>query len=319
MNQDLGFTPERTALLVIDPVNDFLSDGGAAWELTRTTVLKHNVVGHLKQAIEGARRNGIPVLFGPMAYTEEDYSADRLYRRSPINRLMYERRMFQAGSWGADFHPELRPQDQDIVLEPHKGIDVFETDLPQHLADLGVAHLVICGMTASLCCESTGRHAMERGYDVTFLSDAIGSDNIPSYEAAIRVTYPMIANSVMTVREFIQSLESPSRLRPGDIVRGSDHLKIGRVIRVIQGEQVEVPYIEVHQGRFFKKPLYIPLDAIVRRAGDTLFVNVPRIVVGKTPWRKPPSSELERVKHGPRQEQVGKLYRSMSPQSQKTA
>ncbi len=43
-------------------------------------------------------------------------------------------------------------------------------------------------MTASLCCESTGRRAMERGYDVTFLSNAIGADNPAAYEAAISPT-----------------------------------------------------------------------------------------------------------------------------------
>ncbi len=53
-----GFVPERTALLVIDPVNDFLSEGGADWDMARRTVEKHDVVGHLKQAIEGARQRG---------------------------------------------------------------------------------------------------------------------------------------------------------------------------------------------------------------------------------------------------------------------
>ncbi len=43
-----GFVPERTALLVIDPVNDFLSEGGADWDMARRTVEKHDVVGHLK-------------------------------------------------------------------------------------------------------------------------------------------------------------------------------------------------------------------------------------------------------------------------------
>jgi nicotinamidase-related amidase len=59
----ISFLPNRTALLIIDPVNDFLSEGGAGWELTETTVKKHDVVGHLKQAIEGARLHSIPVLF----------------------------------------------------------------------------------------------------------------------------------------------------------------------------------------------------------------------------------------------------------------
>lgn len=41
----LAFPRDRTALLVIDPVNDFLSEGGAAWDLTRNTVQLHDVVG----------------------------------------------------------------------------------------------------------------------------------------------------------------------------------------------------------------------------------------------------------------------------------
>jgi len=95
--------------------------------------------------------------------------------------------MFLAGSWGADFHPALQPQMHEVMLLPHKSIDVFDTDLPDHLQPLEVMHLVIDGMTANLCCESTGRHAMEKGYDVTFLSDAIGAENLPAWEASNRV------------------------------------------------------------------------------------------------------------------------------------
>jgi ureidoacrylate peracid hydrolase len=89
--------------------------------MTKATVAMHDVVANLKRAIEGARRRGIPVLYGPMAYTEEDHADHELHRRSGINRLMFEHKMFLAGSWGADFHPELRPTDGDIVLLPHKG------------------------------------------------------------------------------------------------------------------------------------------------------------------------------------------------------
>ncbi|MCA1573713.1 MAG: isochorismatase family protein, partial [Acidobacteria bacterium] len=83
----ISFPPDRTALLVIDPVNDFLSEGGAGWELVKNTVEKNDVIGNLKRAIEVARGHGIPVLFGPMAYTEEDYANEQLQRKSGINRL----------------------------------------------------------------------------------------------------------------------------------------------------------------------------------------------------------------------------------------
>ncbi len=161
--QQLAFPRGQTALLIIDPVNDFLSEGGAAYEMTKRTLKLHNVIEHLQEAVEGARARGVPVLFGPMAFTEEDYASEELQRRSAINRFMFERKMFLAGTWGADFHPQLRPMGGDIVLLPHKSIDVFETDLPRHLERLGITHVVIAGMTANLCCESTGRHAMEKG------------------------------------------------------------------------------------------------------------------------------------------------------------
>jgi len=257
----ISFPPNRTALLVIDPVNDLLSEGGAGWELTKTTVEKNDVIGNLKHAIEGARGRGIHVLFGPMAYTEEDC-------RSGINRLMFDKKMFLAGSWGADFHPDLQPRQEDTVLLPHKSCDVFQTDLPEHLRRMGITHLVIAGMTANLCCESTGRHAMEEGFDVTFLSDAIGAASIPEYEASIRVNYPLIGNAVITVDEFLAALEASTaalvQVQPGDTVRGSDHGEIGTVEKVVEATEETESYMLVPRGLIFKTDTYIPLDAVVK-------------------------------------------------------
>ncbi len=46
-----SFPAGRTALLVIDPVNDFLSEGGATWDLWKTMVKLHDVVGNLRRAV----------------------------------------------------------------------------------------------------------------------------------------------------------------------------------------------------------------------------------------------------------------------------
>ncbi len=310
-----GFPRARTVLLVIDPVNDFLSEGGAAWDMTKWTVKKHDVVGHLKQAIDGARERGVPVLFAPMAYTEEDYADRELQRRSGINRLMFERKMFLAGSWGADFHPDLRPRDDEAVLLPHKGIDVFETDLPDHLERLGTTHLVIAGMTASLCCESTGRHAMEHGYDVTFLSDAIGADNPAAYEAAIHLNYPLIANAVLEAEEFLAAIDGEEgvSVEPGERVRGSDHGEIGTIKDVVAPSAETPGYLLVPRGRVFERDTYIPLDAIVKKAGGDVFVNIPKLIVEKMPWDAPPSPAEQEAKRGPRSGQVERLYRSRDP------
>ncbi len=311
-----GFPVDKSALLVIDPVNDFLSEGGAAWDLTKSTVKKNDVVGSLRRVIDGAHERGVPVVFAPMAYTEEDYANEELQRRTAINRIMFERKMFLAGSWGADFHPDLQPGEGDIVLEPHKGTDVFETDLPEHLERLGTTHVVICGMTANLCCESTGRHLAEHGYDVTYLSDAIGAESLPAYEASIHLNYPLIGNAVLEVDELLAAIDGAGegpRPRPGDTVYGSDRGKLGTIEEVAEPTDETAGYLLVKRGVIFDRDTYVPLDAVTMRIGDDVFINVPKLVVGKMPWDQPPSPAAVGDKQGPPAAEVEHLYGSRSP------
>jgi ureidoacrylate peracid hydrolase len=306
------FDPARTALIVIDPVNDFLAPGGAAWDLTETTVNSNGVIGHLRQLIDGVRASGIPVLYGPMAYTADDYADQQLQRRTGINRIMFERQMFQAGTWGADFHEFLRPGAGEVVLCPHKGTDVFETDLPDHLEQLGTTQLLIAGMTANLCVESTGRHAAEHGYDVTFVRNAIGAENVPAYEAAIRLNFPLIGNAVMDVEDVLGAI-GPDRLPdPGDDVYASDQFEIGSIGEVAEESGGRPGWILVERG-IFRRDTYIPLDAVVKVSTGKAFVNVPKLVIGKMPWDAPPSASERAAKVGPETGTFERLYGSVAP------
>lgn len=311
----ISFPLDKTALLVIDPVNDFLSEGGAAYELTKNTLKLHNMIDHLRKAIEGARARGIPVLFGPMAYTEDDYADEQLQKRSGINRMMFETKMFLAGSWGADFHPDLQPQSEDIVLLPHKTCDVFRTDLPEHLQRMGITHLVIAGMAANLCCESTARHAIEDGYDVTMIKDAMGAASLPEYEAAVHLNLPLISNAVITAEEFLAAIQASSasamvEVQEGDTVRGSDHGDIGTVSKVVKASGDTEGYILVPRGLIFKTDTYIPMDTVTKRSGTDVFINVPKLVVGEMPWKEAPTRKDRAAKQGPRAGEVNKLYGS---------
>jgi ureidoacrylate peracid hydrolase len=318
----LSYPIDKTALLVIDPVNDFLSEGGAAYELTKNTLKLHNMIDHLKQTIDGARAKGIPVLFGPMAYTEDDYADEKLQKKSGINRMMFETKMFQAGSWGADFHPDLQPQSGDIVLLPHKSCDVFRSDLPDHLERLGITHLVIAGMAANLCCESTARHAMEDGYDVTMIKDAMGAASLPEYEAAVHLNLPLVSNAVITTKEFLKALSvsKPASLvevKDGDTVLGSDNGEVGTVEKVVQPNGENEGYILISKGIIFTDEIYIPLDAVTKRSRKEVFINIPKLVVAKMPWKEAPTRKDRKAKEGPRAVDVDKLYRSRTASSLK--
>lgn len=311
------FEQGRTALLVIDPVNEFLHEDGAAWEMTKSTVKKNDVVAQLRRLTDGARAAGVPVLFGPMAYTAEDYADGKLQRRTGINRLMFENRMFQAGTFGADFHPDIQPQPGDVILKPHKGTDVLATDLPDHLDRLDTIHLVIAGMTANLCVESTGRHAAELGYDVTFLSDAIGAESLPAYEASIHVNFPLIGNAVIEVDDFLAAIAPPvsaaDAVEVGDTVYGSDRGKIGSVKEIVPAAGGVPGYFVVPRGVVVDKDTFIPLDAVSHRAEDRVYINVPKLVIGKLRWTERPTAEAARAKLSDPAAQVAALYRSYTP------
>jgi len=231
---------------------------------------------------------------------------------------MFENKMFLAGSFGADFHADIQPQPGDIILAPHKGTDVMQTDLKEHLDRLGTKHLVLAGMTANLCVESTGRHATELGYDVTFLSDAIGAESLPAYDAAIHVNFPLIANSVLEVDEFLGSIAATAGgaeqgVQPGDTVYGSDRGQIGTVDQVVPATDGVPGYVVVQRGVIFEKELFIPMDAVTHRAGTSTFVNVPKLVVAKLPWDQRPTAEATKSKCGPAAAEIGALYRTHGP------
>jgi ureidoacrylate peracid hydrolase len=160
-------------------------------------------------------------------------------------------------------------------------------------------------MTANLCCESTGRHAMEHGYDVTFLRDAIGADTLAAYEAFIRLNYPLIGNAVLEVAEFLAAVDAAGRLpRKGDKFLGSDHLTVGTVEEVVEDDAETPGHMVVPRGLVFEREIFIPLEAVVKVGDGEVFVNVPRLLISMVPWGERPTSADRREKLGPRREEV---------------
>lgn len=72
-------------------------------------------------------------------------------------------------------------------------------------------------------------------------------------------------------------------------------------------------YVLVARGVIFEKDTFMPLDAVVKRSGNQVFVNVPKLVAAKMPWGERPSAEEQAEKTGPAAADVTKLYADRSP------
>lgn len=128
-----------SALIVIDVQVNVVSDA----------FLRDQKIANMNTAIQRARANAIPVIW-------VRHSANDL----PLN------------SAGWQIVPELTPVEGEPIVEKLYGSSFESTHLDQLLENLKVGHLYICGAQTNNCVRHTSHAAIERGYDITLISDA---------------------------------------------------------------------------------------------------------------------------------------------------
>src|ERR1700741_1710379 len=217
---ELTYEPELTGLLIVDPYNDFLSEGGKLYELSRTTLETHNVVEHMRQVLAATRATGAQVFIAPHHRWRESYPYGRWKTMPPVQASAAKGHAFADGTWGGSFHPDFEPRPGEVVAQEHWLSSGFaNTDLDLQLKKHGLRKVIVIGMRANTCIESTVRFAAELGYEVTVVKDAIGSFghaeldaslqfNIPAYASAIVSTDEIAAK--LSVRSMAETLRNPT-------------------------------------------------------------------------------------------------------------
>ncbi len=83
-----------------------------------------------------------------------------------------------------DIDPDLEIQPQDILQKSQ--YDAFmHSKLESRLEEQGVKQVVIGGVMAHLCCETTARAAFGRGFEVFFLVDGTATYNQDYHQATL--------------------------------------------------------------------------------------------------------------------------------------
>lgn len=92
-----------------------------------------------------------------------------------------------------EFMPELRADaDRDIFIHKRQWGAFYGTDLELHLRRRGITNIVLCGISTSIGVESTARNAWERGYNLSFASDAMTDTIAENHNRAIESIFPRI-------------------------------------------------------------------------------------------------------------------------------
>jgi len=215
----LEIDPGRTALLVTDPQNDFLSPDGVTWGVVGKNVEANNTVENIDTLFRTAKDSGLPVFVSPHYY----YPHDHGWRfEGALESLMHQIGMFNRsgpldvesfeGS-GADWLPRYKPYIEDgktIVSNPHKVYGPETNDLVLQLRKRGIDKVILAGMSANLCVESHLRELLEQGFEVAVVADATAAAQVEEGDgfAAASVNYRFLANTVWSTREARTAIDS---------------------------------------------------------------------------------------------------------------
>jgi nicotinamidase-related amidase len=201
----------KTAMFVTDPQNDFLSEGSPAWGLVGPTVIRNKVVEKEKELKALAKELGIPVFYSTHMYTKKELEQWPKMPLNGIDKVMFENKMFVQGTWGHDYHPDLKPDSNTVVMNPHKGLSNFWTgDAALQLRMFGIETIVLYGMSANMCVESHARDAIENGFEVIIIADATAAAGDAAYEAAL-TDYEFLAMEVVTTKQIIKRLKAAKK------------------------------------------------------------------------------------------------------------
>jgi ureidoacrylate peracid hydrolase len=197
-----------TALLVIDPYNDFISEGGKIWDRIKGVADANSCVSHMAQVLEAARKAGLRVFYAlHHRYRPGDYETWKYI--APIQKAAWSSKAFEYGTWGGEIRAEFEPRPGDVLALEHWCSSGFaNTDLDLQLKKRGIHKLIVVGLIAHTCVEATVRYAAELGYEVTMVRDATADYSDREMQAALDVNLPSYASAIVTTNQVVAALSS---------------------------------------------------------------------------------------------------------------
>ena len=183
----ITFDPSSTAVLVVDMLKDFFSDGGAM-VLDGGNVLYEP---H-RELLSAARDKGMPVFW----LNQDLPPDDSLFQTRAVHCL--------SGTWGAEIVDEIPVDAIDLIISKRRYSGCFQTTLDLNLRERGIDTVIVTGVVTNICVRSTVHDAFFLSYKVLVPEDLVMATSDQAQEVTlydIETHYGDVTNlkQVMTV------------------------------------------------------------------------------------------------------------------------
>jgi nicotinamidase-related amidase len=203
----------KTAIVLIEPQNDFLTPGGTMYQYIAEQLAKRDVVNNLKNLLDGARGK-VKIIYVPFQAFKPGFP--ELKRGGPGTEGLRGIEMDMKADWGTGAWLEgtpgpeiispLTPKDGDIIIRGKLTLDAFHSTAINYILRANeIEYVAFTGFHTNWCVESSARSAYDHGFRVIVIKDCTATDTDREQSYAEEVIFPRIGR-VMTSREFLEAI-----------------------------------------------------------------------------------------------------------------
>ncbi len=198
----LNLNKTQTALLVMDFQNDIVDPKGKfGSQGMAAQVQEKKAIENTARAIAAARNKGVLVVHVGVAFRP---GHPEISGNAPLFAGVKNADALVEGTWGAEFHPGVKPAEGEMVVIKRGVSALTGTELNPVLRAKGITTLVLTGIATNFVVEGTARDAVDNGYSVVVLKDCCASFTDELHQFSLQVL-PQLT-TISTADEFIQAL-----------------------------------------------------------------------------------------------------------------
>jgi nicotinamidase-related amidase len=198
--------PATTAVVLVGYQNDYFALDGILRGVIEDSRNVDAVLANTMHFLHATADTGLTMISTPIVLTPE-------YRAlaSPVGILhaIKDSGAFAAGTVGAEDIPEFAEfGDRILCVSGKEGFNAFsDTLLEDVLRERGIQDVLVAGMVTSLCIDSTGRAAYERGYSVTILSDCTSARTATEQDFFCENVFPLYGRAITSTEALAEMME----------------------------------------------------------------------------------------------------------------
>ncbi|MHA2429447.1 MAG: cysteine hydrolase family protein [Promethearchaeota archaeon] len=203
--------PHESALIIIDmqnyqvkgtsPIVEFFEKSISGLIQYFVKQVEDVVNPNISRLLEFFRTNKIPIYYTKFACRRDDCKdyAENIRAINQLSDNAIGKHVFPSVQDPlADIIPELKPEDEDMIILKTTNGTFSSTDLEHQLRNLGVNTVIITGVVTHICVENTARIAFDLGFNVFLVSDACAGWSPTLHNAALRGMELFFVNIVST-------------------------------------------------------------------------------------------------------------------------